>query len=244
MKSNNQYIMTDILIQTKLKSKGIEMSNTTVDLSAIGISAETQAKAPAQDIKSRTWSSQVAKCIIKEAAVFKTASGATMFKLSIENENGDKYEEYANTKYIAKADDKDGKFKAGDEVENMAGVSLVTALVAATGCTDIAAKPAKFKAYAVEEQEGMALTGIINKIALFAIREIHTEGAQYPQSNEISLITDLDGNNAKGEEVMSKFVKLIETNPILNRKAKDGATTAAATAGSAEAKDAVKNMKF
>ena len=57
-------------------------------------------------------------------------------------------------------------------------------------------------------------------------------------------ITDLDGNNAKGEEVMSKFIKLIETNPILNRKAKDGATTAAATAGSAEAKDAVKNMKF
>ena len=81
-------------------------------------------------------------------------------------------------------------------------------------------------------------------VALFAIREIHTEGAQYPQSNEISLITDLDGNNAKGEEVMSKFIKLIETNPILNRKAKDGATTAAATAGSAEAKDAVKNMKF
>ena len=113
--------------------------STTVDLSAIGISAETQAKAPAQDIKSRTWSSQVAKCVIKEAAVFKTTSGATMFKLSIENENGDKYEEYANTKYVAKNDDKDGKFKTGDEVENMAGVSLVTALVAATGCTDIAA---------------------------------------------------------------------------------------------------------
>ena len=72
------------------------MSKTTVDLSAIGISAEVQAKAPVQDIKSRTWSSQVAKCVIKEAAVFKTASGATMFKLSIENENGDKYEEYAN----------------------------------------------------------------------------------------------------------------------------------------------------
>jgi len=125
----------------------------------------------------------------------------------------------------------------------MAGVSLITALVAATGCTDIAAKPAKFKAYAVEEQEGMALTGVIGKVALFAIREIHTEGAQYPQSNEISLITDLDGNNAKGEEVMSKFIKLIETNPILNRKAKDGAT-ASATAGSAEAKAAVKDMKF
>lgn len=219
------------------------MSNT-VDLSAIGISAEVQAKAPVQDIKSRTWSSQVSKCVINEAAVFKTQSGATMFKLSISNENGDKYEEYANTKYVAKNDDRDGKFKAGEEVENMAGVSLVTALVAATGCTDIAAKPAKFKAYAVEEQEGMALTGVIGKVALFAIREIHTEGAQYPQSNEISLITDLDGNNAKGEEVMSKFIKLIETNPILNRKAKDGATTAAATAGSAEAKDAVKNMKF
>ena len=43
---------------------------------------------------------------------------------------------------------------------------------------------------------------------------------------------------------MSKFIKLIETNPILNRKAKDGATTSATTAGSAEAKDAVKNMKF
>ena len=219
------------------------MSNT-VDLSAIGISAEVQEKAPVQDIKSRTLSSQVAKCVIKEAAVFKTTSGATMFKLVIANEAGDTYEEYFNTKYVAKTDDKDGKFKAGEEVENMGGVSIVTALVAATGCNDINAKDAVFKAYKEENQAGKALLGVIGKVALFAIREIHTEGAQYPQSNEISLITDLDGNNAKGEEVMSKFVKLIETNPILNRKAKDGATTAAATAGSAEAKDAVKNMKF
>ena len=218
--------------------------STTVDLSAIGISAEVQEKAPVQDIKSRTWSSQVAKCVIKEAAVFKTASGATMFKLVIANEAGDTYEEYFNTKYVAKNDDKDGKFKAGEEVENMGGVSIVTALVAATGCKDINAKDAVFKAYKEENQAGKALLGVIGKVALFAIREIHTEGAQYPQSNEIALITDLDGNNAKAEEVMSKFIKLIETNPILNRKAKDGATTAAATAGSAEAKDAVKNMKF
>ena len=220
------------------------MSTVKVDLSAIGISAEVQEKAPVQDIKSRTWSSQVAKCVVKEAAVFKTASGATMFKLVIANEAGDTYEEYFNTKYVAKNDDKDGKFKAGDEVENMSGVSIVTALVAATGCTDINAKDAVFKAYKEENQAGKALLGVIGKVALFAIREIHTEGAQYPQSNEISLITDLDGNNAKGEEVMSKFIKLIETNPILNRKAKDGATTEAATTGSAEAKDAVKNMKF
>lgn len=218
--------------------------STIVDLSAIGISAEVQEKAPVQDIKSRTWSSQVVKCSVKEAAVFKTASGATMFKLAIVNEAGDNYEEYFNTKYVAKADDKDGKFKAGEEVENMSGVSIVTALVAATGCKDINAKDTTFKAYKEENQSGKALLGLIGKVALFGIREIHTEGAQYPQSNEISMITDLQGNNSKGEEVMSKFSALIEKTPIINRKAKEGATQAATTEGSEEAKAAVKSMTF
>lgn len=215
-----------------------------VDLSSIGISAEAVEKAPAQEIKSRTWSSQVAKCVVKEAAVFKTASGATMFKLVVANEAGDNYEEYFNTKYISKSDDKDGKFKKGDEVENMGGVTIVTGLVNAVGVADIAAKPSKFKAYKVEEQDGLVLTGLIGKVAMFGIREINTEGSQYPQSNEIGIITDLKGNNAKGEEVLEKFKALIEKTPILVRKAKEGQTGGTSSQPDAAAQEAVKNMKF
>lgn len=215
-----------------------------VDLSSIGISAEAVEKAPAQEIKSRTWSSQATKCVVKEAAVFKTSSGATMFKLVISNEAGDNYEEYFNTKYVAKSDDKDGKFKKGDEVENMSGVSTITGLVNASGATDIAAKPGKFKAYKEENQDGLVLTGLIGKVAMFGIREINTEGSQYPQSNEIGIITDLKGNNAKGEEVLQKFRDLIEKNPILVRKAKEGQAGGTSSQPDAAAQEAVKNMKF
>ena len=213
-----------------------------VDLSAIGISAEAVEKAPVQEIKSRIWSSQVSKLVVKEAGVFKTKSGATMFKLVAENQDRDTYEEYFNTKYVAKKDDKDGKFKAGEEVENMSGVSILTGLVAATGIQDIGAKPGTFKAYKEENQEGMVLTGVIGKVALFGIREINDPNSQYPQSNEIGLITDLDGKNAKGEEVMEKFKALIEKTPVLERKLKEGSTPAAGP--DKDAQEQVKNMKF
>lgn len=216
------------------------MSN--VDLSSIGISAETVAAAPAQEMASSVWESQAVKLSIKEAAVFKTASGATMFKFVGLNEEGREFTEYANTKYIAKKDDPNGKFKAGEQVENMSGVSLVTGIIAATGITDIGAKEAVFKAYANDSQAGTALTGLIGKVAIFGIREVNDPNSDFPESNEIAIVTDLSGNNKDGKEVLQKFKDLIAKSPVKKKKLKAGATRA--TAASGDSAEAIANADF
>lgn len=194
----------------------------TVDLSSLGISAEAQEKAPEQKISSGVWESQVAKMVIKEAASFETVSGATMFKVTLANEEEKEYTEYFNTKYKAKKDDPKGKYKTGEMVENMGGVSMVNGLVAASGVSDIGPKPGTFKAFSEDQQNGVVVTGLINKVVLVGIREIEDPNSEYPQSNEIAIITDLDGKNSKGEEVMTKFKELIEKTPVLKRKLKSG----------------------
>lgn len=204
-----------------------------------GMTRETFTEAKAEPTTGGfLWNSGAYKVDIKEAAIFNTDSGATMFKLVLKDPEADKeLTYYANTAYKAKKDADD--VKKGDKVENKAGTKIFKSLLSALHLepTALTITDTTIEAYGKENTPAKSL-GLEGRGLIALVREVDdsANSDKYPLSNDIESFTDIEGKIDGSVEPLEKWKAKIEKTPVLVKKAKKGgAKQAVASEASKEA---------
>ena len=193
------------------------------------IGAETLANAEAQEIRTGAgvWESGVYDVVFTEFFLFKSKHGAGMLKCTIQDQDENTFTTYVNVKK------KDG-------TDNDIGARFVKGALDAVGVDMNSAtiKQIVGDYYAEKNQDVNSVDSVLNKPLKACVRQVHTEGAEYENSNEIEAFLDKQGKNGKGEDQLEAFAAKIEKQPILERKAKTPAGGDGAANGGAPAPDA------
>ncbi len=151
---------------------------------------------------------------IKSLFTFTSSKGAGMLQAVIHVTSSDRdITIYQNTKK------KDGK-------PNDIGTRTFKSIIAAANAdmSELSTKTEKVKAYG-KEVDGKVVKGLDGKKIAVLVRAVFEEGAKFENYNEIEAYAKADGTNANGEDLLEEFKAKIEKTPVLNRKAKEGAST-------------------
>jgi len=179
------------------------------------IGKETLENAEAQEIRtgSGVWESGAYDVIFTEFFLFKSKSGAGMLKCTIADKNDKELTVYVNIKK------KDGS-------DNEIGARFIKGALDAVGVDINAAKVETIVAdyYGEKDKEVNSISDVLKKPLKACVRQVHTEGTEYENSNEIEAFLDKQGRNTKGEDQLEAFQTKIEKQPILERKAKGNGT--------------------
>ena len=196
-------------------------------LADLGMDEKVVEKAETQEIREgkKIIDSGAYKAEIKELAIFKSGSGATMMKIvtHIEKENID-IVEYQNT------------VKKDGEPNPIGQATFKHALDAIVGDdkSTLSHKKEEIEAYA-KKVEGTVVKGLSGKPFIALVREVFKEGDSYPKDNVVEAFAKVDGTNSKGEDLLEKFNKTIAENPVRIIKNKGGNANSGATTGKVKA---------
>ena len=183
-------------------------------LEELGIEESTWKEAEAQTVNEgfKPIESGVYKATIKELGQFKTDNGAVMLKAKI-----------ALTDLIDHEIDFYQNIKKKNGEDNPIGVASLKHILEAlnVSASEIGIKNGEIEAYG-KKREAKLITGVTGKPFLAFVRQVHEAGAKYENYNEVEGFARIDGTNAKGEDIATKYKEKIEKTPILERKAKSG----------------------
>ena len=159
------------------------------------------------------------KMVIKQLAVFETASKAKMLKIELQHADDPEktYTEYANTSYIDK--------KTKELTENKSGASMFKSLMSAIKLEPAQATTSieKIKAYGKDVENATVVTNATGRSCIALIREVNDPNQeQYQDSNQVEAFADIETNINSSTEAYDKWMAKIESTPKLMRKLKSG----------------------
>lgn len=190
-------------------------------LNELGLDTAAYDKAEAQEVKPafEALPSDAYKGKVKQLATFTTEKGAGMLIAIVAVDGQDRdITVYQNVKK------KDGS-------ANEIGTATFKHIVESTNTpmSELSVKVEEITAYGKKVQ-GKVVQGIAGKPMMALVRQVFEEGAKFESYNEIEAYAKPDGTNSKGEDLVATFKEKVEKTPILNRKAKEGTASGAATA--------------
>jgi len=197
-------------------------------LDDIGIDKEIYEKTEAQDIRDgySILPSGAYTAKVQELATFTTANGARQFKVQLYIPSEDRTMDFYQTITNGNGDK--------NEIGTRSFRHLIDAMNTPESDFTVVNETIKVRG---KDIEAKAVKGVKDKTVIAMIMEVHQKGAYYEESNEVTAWARVDGTNAKGEDIVTKFNNKIAEKPILKKPDKITSTKSTNTQNSELKKD-------
>ena len=201
-------------------------------LAKAGVDQEVFNKSEAQSVSTfELIPSGAYKANVTELITFKTEKGATQLKVVVKlKDSGKELKEFQNL------NKKDG-------TPNEIGTATFRHILDAFGPAVDNLTTAEEEVVGYKEKvKASVVKGTENIDIIVLVREVHQDGADFEDTNEIEGFLRIDGTNAKGEELVSKFMEKIEEKPVRIKKSKGGSSSKSAGKVDEKAKADLDNL--
>ncbi len=201
-------------------------------LAKAGVDQEVFNKSEAQSVSTfELIPSGAYKANVTELITFKTEKGATQLKVVVKlKDSGKELKEFQNL------NKKDG-------TPNEIGTATFRHILDAFGPAVDNLTTAEEEVVGYKEKVKVSVVkGTENIDIIVLVREVHQDGADFEDTNEIEGFLRIDGTNAKGEELVSKFMEKIEEKPVRIKKSKGGSSSKSAGKVDEKAKADLDNL--